>query len=1077
MIVFDLFKSQDRGGNRMLRQMLSVLLAILMVGPGCRANQNSSQSLEDEPIIDLPKDPLTLGPRSREDLQKRTQERLKILKEIDQVEKEAQQQFGEHYGLMREFFAMMRSRVEGKRGEALFRIVPGWPGEGKSYVVNWMVDRLNLRSRLFSEPAHANLSHLPITQLEKSFVQPNELADANRELTLADFITIWFVDEAQNVDSTPVDRATLDAEMTEKLRVVNERAMALYPVIGDGSSEADQAASRSRNAYISTERTKLEKEQNERIEAYEQQAAPREHSNKVIRAMSSGAGIVEVSGGTPATDYADQIEEKLRLLLNRELENFPGHQLRERRELYLNYERAVKKTTDLQAQVLAAQSANDADGVRALQDELDASTKKVSELADKVREADGLFDAVEARLNSEIRANEEQQRNLTAELEATNENANNPQREQAAQRRSQIREQIQALKDQLKTKEEEKKANTERISARNSQQKQVLTLLEKAVRDYPEFRELVQDRIPDKYSPASAHYFLFEAFLESPKSMVEAFRARARRCEPGARRYAGNTIAIFAMNVPEIQAEHAALMEGRDINNPDENAAGARETVAKDEAPGGNKFFRKRIMKIFGGNPSDFDSLYSRVVGRKPYWFYPKTRAEFEAFSQVMTGNALMLTTNTLKSEGVNVQLEYDASVVDVVRRLGTSTTSGPRAMTNTPEFVLSRAKAKLQEETARLIAKGEIKRDSQRLYFHFSYDREANELVLRYRGATKIAAEELATIRPPRMTNLPTDKPNRIIFKDVIPEGDTAFVPGDLVGASQAGVAVRLRQYRTASMLYMGTLLFGSVPMGKDANRPNESAIELNLASEAETTKAIRTKWWPEPDASQIFWEYELYALLTRISATESDQIQKNGLTPEGEYAAREFERELPKLLELLERVAKDGLFVNESNKADLAKLFASVDKRMPKDPIFKALAETDRSNPDSVRKLAIELRLWVRTQLSQGMQPLRASMMGGNKGRIVDNLADELAKGQEMNPQQLVDFYSKNMGNKNLYKILPVNSIFSLIARRNITRVVIGENEAGRFVQTGCKVLRQRGWYDWVRDFWATATGRYRY
>ncbi len=1060
-----------------LRKLTAALLATLMVGPACRANLNGSRSLEDEPSIELPKDPLMIGPGRLEELQKRTQNRLKILKEIDQVEKEAQQQFGEHYGLLREFFAMMRSRVEGKTGEALFRIVPGWPGEGKSYVVNWMVDRLNLRSRLFTEPAHANLTHLPINQLEKSFVQPNEMSDVNREQTLADFITIWFVDEAQNVDSTPVDRATLEAEMTEKLKLVNERAMALYPNIGDGSTEADQAASRSRNSYINSEKAKLEREQGERIDAFEEQAAPREHSNKVIRQMSSGTGIVEVSGGTPATDYADQIEEKLRTLLNRELENFPGHQLRARRELYLTYEKAAEQKINIEAQLVAAQAARDTARVESLTTELAAANKTVSDLSDKVREADGLFDAIETRLVAEMRANEEQQRTLTSELESINDSATNEQREQAAQRRTQIRDQITALKDQFKAKEDEKKSNSERVNSRNAQQKQVLALLEKAVRDYPEFRELVKDRIPDKYSPASSHFFLFEAFLESPKAMVEAFRAKARTLPPGARRYAGNTIAIFAMNVPEIQAKHSALMEGRDINNPDEYSAGARETVAADEAPGGDKFFRKRIMKIFGGNPSDFDSLYSRVVGRKPYWFFPKTRAEFEAFSQVMTGNALMLTTNTLKSEGVNVQLEYDASVVDVIRRLGTSTTSGPRAMTNTPEFVLSRAKARLQEEAARLINSGEVKRDNQRLYFHFSFDRASNELVLRYRGASKIATEEIATVRPPRMTNLPTDKPSRVVFKDVIPEGDTAIVPGDIVGSSQATVAVRLKQYRTASMLYMGTLLFGSVPMGKDANLPNESKIELNLASEADTTKAIRTKWWPEPDASQLFWEYEMYALLTRISAAESDQIQKNGLTPEGEYAAREFERALPKLLENLERVAADGLFLNDSNKPDVGKLFASVDKRMPKDPIFKAIAATDRSNPESVKKLATELRLWVRTQLAEAMQPLRASMLGGNKGRIVDNLADELAKGKEMSPQELVDFYSKNMGNKKLYKILPVNSIFSLIARRNITRVVIGDNEAGRFVQSGCKVLRQRGWYDWVRDFWATATGRYRY
>jgi hypothetical protein len=185
---------------------------------------------------------------------------------------------------------------------------------------------------------------------------------------------------------------------------------------------------------------------------------------------------------------------------------------------------------------------------------------------------------------------------------------------------------------------------------------------------------------------------------------------------------------------------------------------------------------------------------------------------------------------------------------------------------------------------------------------------------------------------------------------------GDTKIVPGDTAAQYTDEQRIRLRMYRQESVRHIMTVLTGSVSAGRNEAALFDSPIDMLVGNESETMDYIRKRWWPEPKVRM--WEYDLYSLVARVAAVESDFIQTKGnVGIEAKSAEQEFLGGLAELLEYMEKQARAKQGLDDKSKPDMKAYLESVDPMYKTDPIFEALAETNYKDAKSLRAFGVKL------------------------------------------------------------------------------------------------------------------------
>ncbi len=185
-----------------------VALGIVCGLMSCNVVRGNKAQLSDDPpggaVANGPKIE-QVRPDIRDQIEAEYQSKQKLFKRLAEIDAEAQRDWGEHYELIKTVLGFIQGRIEGKKGPALPILLAGWPGTVKTFLMEWLVDQLGVGDRYFFDQAHANTTMFPLDKLEKSLKTPRRRS-ADGSVSMSDYISFVFIDEAQNIDSTPFSK-------------------------------------------------------------------------------------------------------------------------------------------------------------------------------------------------------------------------------------------------------------------------------------------------------------------------------------------------------------------------------------------------------------------------------------------------------------------------------------------------------------------------------------------------------------------------------------------------------------------------------------------------------------------------------------------------------------------------------------------------------------------------------------------------------------------------------------------------------------------------------------------------------
>jgi hypothetical protein len=1061
------------------RILNAVLYVSLIATYSCNSSTRSRTLDEPEGASSGQKlEPVFLSPKRAEIADNMTKDRVALLAMLKRVDQKAQKTFSPtQYAIVADVVGFITSRIEGKQSAALGIIAPGWPGTGKTFLPEWLKAELALEAEYYFEAAHVGLTHLPADKLVESFrarqkrVQ-SESANEYIKRTLGHYVTFVVIDEAQNVDARPFDA---DREIqAAKDRIMAELDVA-FPKAESGASEDERKFALARESQRSAKYFELMKVATQEIavrqQRFDEQKAERELAVNVVRMMTANGGMVALDSGISPLQYVENVRAALNALQNNELEKLAFGQRRKRRQLYKDFDDQKEAVVRLQERMTGVKDlpANDAERL-AVEAEFKVASEKLEITRKEAESAQDFFENQLTALQDELRVNNRKKTEATAELLKI---------QKSAEYKSNKSE-IEWMRDVEAADASESRLNdqilrlSEGIAARNSLQKRVETILKGAVETFPQFAKLAQELTPKSgYALATPHFFMYEAFSNDAEATLKKMQEIASGMTPNSRHYAGNTVLYIAFNVPALQSKLRELMKDRNDNDPDEMKRVAEMIVKDDFAKGDESELRKLVQQMIGGNPSDRESLESRLFANDVRWFLPMSREEYARFAKVIVENSIKRTISSLESEGYRVNVTYDKELLDVVRRLATNPQYGPRSAENVPEQVMRGAKQMIP--TALQSHMSSIGGDRTKLAFnfHIAYDEAKNETVLRM-AETSTGTALTPNVGVIQMAPAPVGA--KELDRTMVIGGDTKIVPGDTAAQYTDEQRIRLRMYRQESVRHIMTVLTGSVSAGRNEAALFDSPIDMLVGNESETMDYIRKRWWPEPKVRM--WEYDLYSLVARVAAVESDFIQTKGnVGIEAKSAEQEFLGGLAELLEYMEKQARAKQGLDDKSKPDMKAYLESVDPMYKTDPIFEALAETNYKDAKSLRAFGVKLREWVNVELRRVMRPGRAvNPLNAGAPRLVDHMVDEVQKGGEFKPRNIVDVYERFAKRKLTDYLNPTNAFLTMISGNKVFNPTLDTKDAGVLVSTGCPLLARQGFMKWLRDFRSYWQSKYR-
>jgi len=1019
-----------------------------------------------------------LSPKQAEIADKMAQDRVALLTMLKRVDDKAKKTFSPtQYAIVADVIGFITSRIEGKQSAALGVIAPGWPGTGKTFLPEWIKAELKLEAEYYFEAAHVGLTHLPADKLVESFrarqkriqgESPTEYI--NR--TLGHYVTFVVIDEAQNVDARPFD-AEREFELARE-RITRELDLA-YPKSEEGTTDEERKASaqranqRAAKYFEMMERAKAEVVNRQRV--YDQQKEERELAVNVVRMMLANGGMVALDSGISPLQYVENVRTALNALQNNELEKLAFTQRRKRRQLYKNFDEQKDAVVRLNERLIGLKDRPDSDAEKmSLKQELEAAKSTLEKTRVEAESAQDFFENQLSQLQEELRANGRRRSEANAELGKL---AKDPDYS-STKNESEWYKEIEATETVEEKLTKQIENLTAGIAARDSLQRSVEFILKSAVETFPQFARLAQELTPKSgYALATPHFFMYEAFVNDAEATLKKMQEIANGMTPNSRHYAGNTVLYIAFNVPALQTKLRDLMKDRNVNDPDEMKRVAEMVVKDDFAKGDESELRKLVQQMIGGNKEDRESLESRLFANDIRWFLPMSREEYARFAKVIVENSIKRTIATLESEGYKVNISYDAQLLDVVRRLATNPQFGPRSAENVPEQVMRGAKQIIPSALQNYMQTVGGDRSKLVFNFHIGYDSEANQCVLR-QGETSTSSTVVTGPGVIAVGNAPAGA--KELDRTTVIGGDTKVVPGDSAAQYTDEQRIRLRLYRQESVRHIMTVLTGSVSAGRSETALYDSPIDMLVGNESETMDFIRKRWWPEPKVRM--WEYDLYALVARVAAVESDFIQTKGnVGIEAKSAEQEFLGGLAELLEYLERQARAKQGLDDKTKPDMKAFLETIDPMYKSDPIFVSLAETNYKDAKSLRALGVKLRDWVNAELQRVMRPGRAvNPLTAGAPRLIDYMVDEVQKGGEFKPRNLVDTYERFAKRKLTDYFNPTNAFLTMISGSQVFNPTLDTRDAGLLVSSGCPLLARQGFMKWLRDFRSYWQTRYR-
>ena len=983
--------------------------------------------------------------KAQADMLKERELRAARLAKLKALMERAKKELTGYDAILQKVFAFVRDRDEGKRGPAKIIPIISWPGYGKTYFVEWLVENLELRDRYYYNEAKEGDSYIDVKDMAE------KLRPIGERIRGIDGIIV--TDEAQRIDTTPFEAETF---RTAELAKINAELEASF---GPPSDTNQNRA----NAQRLREQ-KLENDLKTRQRRYDEDVKSRQESTYLIRTSTAGNGTVEVGGGVKPADHIAEIEKVVKALLDSEVTGLsPGDQtkrndlLREKDQAQSEYDAKFQEREGISRK---RENNEKRKAVTALMDKLkkrivaiDKSLVQfVADPATILAEMERKFAALEAKIDQnndrigELDTDDEKEAKEEKKLERDNEK---------------LEEEKQALEERLDGLREGKDAQQTFMT-------DALEALKNALLDYPELMDPFKHRIPERYREASQHYFLLEAFRLNPTQTLDTLRKKAASLPPGQRKFAGGFLRLMLMNATEVQSEVKKKL--KNPRDPDEVHRKASEFVA---TPEGKSLLGNLFKKIFGST-IDNDSLFSRVGD--PEVIVPWDRSVWKSYVKQQIKKNMQQFQTRLKAElGIIVDVTISDSVVDLAYRMGANAEYGPRSMDNVYGVVLGEVKGDIEAHAIKM-ADGDFDKEFR---YHLNYDPATNKMQA---FDTPTSGPDIAAAGQPPGGRVP-------VGEAVVAGGDKAKVPGEEATAAQTDLSRRLKSYRVSSSALAAMLFFGSAPAGLT---PGEGGAGVNKGitmQDLEEAETITKKWYPNPDIGLNLWEYELYTLLTRMAGVESDIIQVNSLSPESEIVLKEMGEDLPKFIEHLQTAASQAGYMEEG-RPSLRKFLASVDRYLLREPLFQVLAKKIPDDPKSaeyktyMEELLLTLRKTVRARLVNQMMPLRASPTAGNPSlaispRILDIMAGELGKNGSITPERMTEIFTQLYKRPVGYwqKILLGPLAYIPVLKRIVNPLltpVISLSEAGKWVQTGCRVLRGRQLMDRRRDLNAAVYGK---